>query len=238
MKKSAYLLFLLVQISGSVSYAFDDLREVWNVDILYHYARTERSTLINSNIFQSRQGAMLQFEYEDQIDLFWRWYLGGDLTFAVYEAAASRSFSPREHMPWQLFLGTGFQLGPLKTFELFFGAGGSSETTFEPAGTNNFSLKQGISARVHAGVTWRFLGSIGSSSKLIARYSFPITSIDENGNPMSYRGIIDASLRIRGKYDSLMSFMAGVRFEDYRYSDQSVVYFTTRIYGGIGFHFK
>ncbi len=221
----------------SPSQAFDDLREAWNLDFLYHYSRIERSTLFNADSFQSRQGGMLQFEYEDQIDLFWRWYVGGDVAYAVHEAAASRSFSPRDQIPWQLYIGTGFQFGALKSWEVFLGLGGSSEHYFVADGTNSFSFESDISARAHLGFSWRFLSITGATSKLLFRYSMPVTTVDQEGTPLSYKGILDGTIRLRGRYDSLMSFYAGVRFEDYQLSNESVSYFTTRVYAGIGLHF-
>lgn len=218
--------------------AFDDLREVWNVDFMYHYSRIERATLLNADSFQSRQGGMIQFEYEDQIDLFWRWYFGGDVTFAIHEAAASRSFSPREQIPWQLFVGTGFQVGTLKSLEFFFGVGGASEHYFITNGVNSFSFENTISARAHLGFSWRFLSITGGTAKLLFRYSTPFTEVDHNGTPLTYAGILDGSIRLRGRYDSFMSLYAGVRFEDYQVSDESVTYFTTRVYAGLGFHWK
>jgi hypothetical protein len=220
------------------SKAFDDLRGVWTVDFLYHYARIERSTLLNADSFQSRQGGMIQFEYEDQIDLFWRWYIGGDFTYAIHEAAASRTFSPREQIPWQLYMGTGFQLGALKSFEGFFGFGGSSEHYFLSNGVNSFSFESDVSARIHAGFSWRFLSVTGATAKLLFRYSYPVTEVDHDGTSMRYRGILDGNIRLRGRYDSLMSLYAGVRFEDYQVADESVVYFTTRVYAGLGFQFR
>ena len=232
--KTIVLLFLI----PLQAHSFDDLREVWNVDVLYHYARIERATLLNADSFQSRQGGMIQVEYEDQIDLFWRWYAGGDFTFAIYEAAASRSFSPREQIPFQVYLGTGFQLGSLKSFEGFFGLGVSNEHFFISNGVNSFAFENKLSARAHLGFSWRFLSITGASAKLKFRYAMPITQVDHNGTNLSFRGILDGSIRLRGRYDSLMSVYAGVRFEDYQVSDESVAYFTTRVYAGFGLHFK
>lgn len=218
--------------------AFDDLRKAWTVDVMYHYARIERATLFNADSFQSRQGAMIQVEYDEPIDLFWRWYAGGDLTYAIYEAAASRFFSPRDQMPWQIYLGTGFQLGALKSFEAFFGLGASSESYFINNGVNSFSFEQDISARAHLGFSWRFLSIVGSSAKLMFRYSLPVTTVDHNGTDLSYRGILDGSIRLRGRYDSTFSLNAGIRFEDFQVADESVSYFSTRVYAGIGLHFQ
>lgn len=222
---------------AQVSQAFDDLREVWNLDLLYHYSRIERSTLLQTDNFQSRQGAMLQFEYEDQIDLFWRWYFGGDVTFARYEAAPTAIFSPRNQYPAQVYLGTGFQLGDLKSFEIFGGLGGSTEHYFTLTGPNQFEFRNKYSLRGHVGFSWRFLSITGASAKFLFRYSLPLTTVDHNGTPLSYRGILDGTLRLRGNYDSLMSLYAGIRFEDYQTSNESITYFTSRIYAGLGLHF-
>lgn len=181
---------------------------------------------------------MIQFEYEDEIDLFWRWYAGGDVTFAIYEVSASTSFTPREQIPWQLFLGTGFQLGDLKSVEIFFGLGGSSETYFVATGVNQFDFKQTASARAHLGLSWRFLSITGASSKVSFRYSLPVTTVSHNGSDMAYRGILDGTIRLRHRYDSSFSFYAGIRFEDYKISNDSVTYFTSRVYAGLGLHFK
>lgn len=230
--------FVLLTLYPATLLAFDDLREVITVDFLYHYARMERSTLINTDNFQSRQGGMLQFEYEDQIDLFWRWYVGGDMTYAVFESASSRSFSPRHQLPWQVYVGTGFQLGALKSFEALIGVGASSEYYFINNGVNSFSLDSTMSGRGHIGFSWRFLSITGASAKLFFRYSTPFTQVKHGSSPMTYKGILDGSIRLRGRYDSLVSLLAGVRFEDYQIADASVTYFTTRIYAGIGFQFR
>ncbi len=217
--------------------AFDDLKQAWNVDLLYHYSRMERATLLQTDNIQSRQGIMLQFEYEDQIDLFWRWYFGGDFTFARYEAAPTVIFSPQEQFPAQIYLGTGFQLGALKSFEIFFGLGGATEHYLTLTGPNTFDFKNEYSARAHLGFSWRFLSITGATAKLLARYSLPVTEVDHSGTSLSYRGILDGTLRIRGSYDSLFSLYGGVRFEDYRTSNQGITYFITRIYAGFGLHF-
>ncbi len=230
------LLLALLFISISAQ-AFDDLRQVWNVDLLYHYARLERSTLTQSDNFQSRQGVMLQWEYEDQLNLFWRWYIGGDLTFAQFESAPRVTFSPRQQLPAQIYLGTGWQLGTLKSFEIFGGLGGSTEHYFIANGTNNFDFTQSYSLRGHLGFSWRFLSITESSAKLLVRYSLPVTPVEHNGDFLSYRGILDGTLRLRSDYDSLLSLYAGVRFEDYRTNDGTITYFTTRIYAGLGLHF-
>jgi len=238
MKNYALSTLVLILVLAPKAQAFDDLREVWTFDFLYHYSRIERATLFNADSFQSRQGGMIQFEYEDQIDLFWRWYFGGDVAFALHEAAASRSFSPREQIPYQFYLGTGFQMGALKSFEGFFGLGGASEHYFVSNGVNSFDFRNTISGRAHMGFSWRFLSITGATAKLQFRYSLPFTKVDHNGTDMSYRGILDGTIRLRGRYDSLMSLYAGIRFEDYQVSDESVTYFTTRVYAGLGFQFR
>lgn len=237
MKQFTFTTLVLLLLIPQSAFSFDDLDSNWTLDLLYHYSRMERSTLINTDNFLSRQGAMLQFEYEEQIDIFWRWYTGGDLTFARYEAAATTSFTPREQFPWQLFIGTGFQLGALKTFEAFFGLGGSSEHFFIPTGTNRFTFYQKMSARAHLGFSWRFLSIIGSTANLSFRYSTPITRVNHNGISLSYAGILDSTLRLRGRYDSSWSLYGGARFEDYQTSNNSVSYFTSRLYAGLGLHF-
>ena len=95
-----------------------------------------------------------------------------------------------------------------------------------------------MSARAHLGFSWRFLSITGATAKLLFRYSTPITSVDHDGTDLTYKGILDGTIRLRGRYDSFMSFYAGVRFEDYQVADESVTYFTTRVYAGLGFHFK
>lgn len=217
--------------------SFDDLQNQWTLDVLYHYTRLERTTLFQTDSFLSRQGAMLQFEYEEQIDIFWRWYLGGDLTYAVYEASATTNFSPRNRYPWQVFIGTGFQIGTLKNFEAFFGIGGSSEHFFLADGTGNFDFQQKMSARAHLGFSWRFLSIVGSSARFLFRYSLPLTTIDHSGTPLTYAGILDGTLRFRSRYDSSWSLYGGIRFEDYKTTTESVSYFTSRVYAGLGFHF-
>ncbi|MEM7647465.1 MAG: hypothetical protein AAF203_11185 [Pseudomonadota bacterium] len=230
-------LVLLVVLCGSPAQAFDDLQHQWTLDILYHYTRIERSTLFNTDSFLSRQGAMLQFEYEEQIDLFWRWYAGGDLTFARYESSANTSFSPRDRFPWQLYIGTGFQLGTLKNFEILFGLGGSSEHFFLADGSGAFNFEQKISARGHLGFSWRFLSVVGSSARFFFRYSAPLTSLDHGGTPLQYAGMLDGTLRFRSRYDSSWSLYGGIRFEDYNTTTESVTYFTSRVYAGLGLHF-
>ena len=136
MRLRLFQTFILLLIGfPRLSMAFDDLSKQWTVDLLFHYARTERSTLVNSENFLSRQGAMLQMRYENPIDLFWNWYIGGDISFTRYEASSSVTVTPAERNPWQLYLGTAFQLGTRKNFEIFFGAGGSSWGT--DRGNNN-----------------------------------------------------------------------------------------------------
>lgn len=229
--------FILLIFTPQSSFAFDDLESQWTLDILYHYTRIERSTLVNTDNFLSRQGGMLQFEYEQQIDIFWRWYIGGDVAAAVYEAAAQTRVDPEFQWPWQLYVGTGFQLGALKTFEIFFGAGGSSEHFFISTNTNQYNFYQKMSARAHLGFSWRFLSIIGSSATLLFKYSTPITTVNHNGEPLAYAGVLDGTLRLRGRYDSSWSLYGGVRFEDYKTSNRSVTYFTSRIFAGLGFHF-
>lgn len=231
------ILFLLLS-SPLVTHGFDDTLNKWNIDLLYHYTRIDRSTLVQTHNFQSRQGGMLQFEYEDEIDLFWRWYLGGDITYAIYEASATTNFSPNDRMPWQLFIGTGFQLGALKSFEVFFGLGGSSEHYFTATGVNQFEFKQTASLRGHLGFSWRFLSITAASAELLFRYSLPLTQVNHDGSEMSYSGILDGSIRLRPRYDSSYSFYAGIRFEDYKVANDSVTYFTSRVYAGLGLHFK
>ncbi len=231
-------LLILLLCFGQQSQAFDDLKNVWNFDLLYHYARIERTTLLQTDNFQSRQGVMLQFQYEDQIDLFWRWYFGGDVTFARYEAASTVSFTPRNQIPAQLYLGTGLQLGDLKSFEIFGGLGGSTEHYFNLVGPNQFEFESTYALRAHLGFSWRFLSITSASAKLLFRYSLPVTPVEHNGADITYRGILDGSMRLRGRYDSLLSLYGGIRFEDYQTSNQSLTYFTSRIYAGVGFHFR
>jgi hypothetical protein len=234
-KRVASTLVLLFVFTNN-AYAFDDLQSRFNLDVLYHYSRIERTTLFNTDSFLSRQGAMLQFEYEDHLDLFWRWYIGGDLTWAQYEAAANTTFNPHQQLPWQLYIGNGFQFGTLKNFEMFFGLGGSSEHFFI-ATANGYNFYQKMSARAHIGMSWRFLSVVGSSATLLFRYSRPVTPVNHNGVDLDYAGILDANLRLRGQYDSGLSLYGGIRFEDYKTSNQSISYFTSRLYAGVGLHF-
>ncbi|MCB0379096.1 MAG: hypothetical protein KDD33_11445 [Bdellovibrionales bacterium] len=235
--KLRFFLFFIL-IFPVRSFAFDDLQEYWNIDLLYSYSRIERSSLFQTENFQSRQGVMLQLEYEDQISLFSRWYVGGDLSANFYEAAASVSFSPRALFPAQVYAGLGFQMGDLKAWEIFFGAGPSTEIFILSSGSNNYNMETGYSLRVHGGFSWRFLSITGSSSQLLVRYSYPVTPVNQNGVSLSFRGILDGSIRLRGRYDSLLSLLAGVRFEDYSFADESVTFFSTRVYAGVGFHFN
>lgn len=233
-----FCIFLMGLFLPIVASGFDDTINRFNLDLLYHYSRIERSTLVQTHNFQSRQGGMLQFEYEDEIDLFWRWYVGGDFTFARYEASATTQFSPQERMPWQAYIGTGFQIGALKSWEIFFGAGGSSEHYFVGTGVNQFDFRQTASLRGHLGLSWRFLSMTGASAKLLFRYSLPLTQVNHNGAEMTYRGILDGNIRLRHRYDSSFSFYGGIRFEDYKLMDESITYFTSRVYAGLGLHFQ
>ena len=230
-------ILLFVGLPSSVL-AFDDLSNQWTVDLLFHYARTERATLLTSENFLSRQGAMLQLRYEDPIDLFWHWYIGGDISFARYEASASISVHPEDRNPWQLYVGTGWQLGAMKNFEIFLGAGGSSEHYMRAESATSYSFEQTNSLRGHLGFYWRFLSIIGSSAELSFKYSYPITTVRHGDTgAMEYAGILDGNLRLRPYYNSTLSLYGGVRFEDYKTAAQGITYFTSRIYAGLGIHF-
>lgn len=236
MKLAWYTTFVLLLLVPFSVFAFDDLDHDTTIDIMYHYTRIERSTLLTTENFLSRQGAMLQWEYEEPINLFWRWYTGGDLTFARYEAAATTRFSPRDQFPWQVYIGSGLQLGALKSIEVFAGLGGSSEHFFI-SNASGFTFYQKMSARAHLGFSWRFLSIVGSTAKLLFRYSIPVTAVNHNGADLTYAGVVDATLRLRGRYDSGWSLYGGIRFEDYKTFNDSVSYFSSRLYAGLGLHF-
>ncbi|MCJ8277839.1 MAG: hypothetical protein MJK18_13435, partial [Bdellovibrionales bacterium] len=186
----------------------------------------------------SRQGAMIQFENEEPIHLFWRWYWGGDLTFARYEASGSVLVTPIDRMPWQLYAGTGWQFGARKNFEVYIGAGASSEFYMRSEGTNQYSFEQTNSLRAHLGFYWRFLSIIGSSAVLNFRYSRPVTTVEHGSSgDLEYAGVLDGTLRLRPYYDSTLSLYGGIRFEDYNTEGDAITYFTTRLYAGVGIHF-
>ena len=232
-----FALFLTLSFSPTL-WAFDDLSNQWTVDLLYHYSRTERATLLTSENILSRQGGMLQFEYEDSFDLFWSWYIGGDFTFANYEASASTTVTPAQRSPWQLYTGTSFQIGARKNFEIFFGLGGSSEHFLRAESATRYSFEQKNSLRGHLGFHWRFLSVIGSSAKLTFKYSTPLMTVQhDTAGDLKYAGILDGTLRLRPYYDSTLSLYGGVRFEDYNTASGSITYFTSRLYAGIGIHF-
>ena len=228
--------FILLTLFCQSSLALDDLKTNWNVDLMYHYGRIERATTIVADNFISRQYSMLQLEYTEKADLFWRWYIGGDASYALYEAAGSRSLNARENLPWQLYAGLAFQMGALRNFELFFGAGASTEFYLQATGNNQFRFQDSISARPHLGFRWRFISLVGATATFGARYMIPVTTVDHEGTDLTYKGIVDGTLRLRFHYDSAWSLYGGIRFEDYETIDKSVTYFTTRIYAGIGIH--
>ena len=228
--------FILIICFSNKGLALDDLKTNWNFDLLYHYSRIERATTLLTDSFLSRQVAMLQVEYSEQFDLFWRWYIGGDMTYALYEAAGTRSLDARENLPWQYYAGLAFQLGALKNIEVYFGMGNSTEHYLQAIGNNQFRFKEKISFRPHLGFRWRFISLVGSTATFGARYMIPITTISHDGTNLTYKGNLDGTLRLRFHYDSSWSLYGGIRFEDYETVDKSITYFTTRIYAGVGIH--
>lgn len=228
--------FILLLCFCQNSHALDDLKTNWTFDLLYHYSRIERATTILTDSFLSRQVAMLQFEYSEHFGLFSRWYAGGDLTYALYEAAGTRSLNARENLPWQYYAGLAFQMGALKNFEVYFGIGNSTENYLQATGSNQFRFKEKISFRPHLGFHWRFISLVGSTATFGARYMIPITTVSHDGIDLVYKGVLDGTLRLRFHYDSMWSLYGGIRFEDYETVDKSITYFTTRIYAGIGIH--
>jgi len=217
--------------------AFDDLEPHWTLDLSYHYARVERSTNFSNINFLSRSGAMLQFEYTESFSLFWRYYLGGDFAVSSFEAPGSNTIRPREIFPWQSYGGLAAQLGSLKNLEFFVGAGTSTEYYQRLSGVQTYTMDQTYSLRAHLGLTYRLISIVGSTARLMLRYSLPITRVEHFDEALSYKGILDGTLRIRPRYDSTFSFYSGIRFEDYATADESITYFSTRIHAGVGVHF-
>lgn len=228
---------LLIFMAPKSLLAFDAMDTQWSFDFMYHYSRIERATTTTNVNFLSRGGGMLQFEYTDNVNLFWRYYLGGDVAFAQLEAPGYVQIDPRQIVPWQGYGGIAFQVGELKSLELFLGAGFANEFYQELTGVDTYDIESANSIRVHAGFSYRFLSVIGNSATIMAKYSIPVTTITQGSEAFRWAGILDGTLRLRFAFDSNWSIYGGIRFEDYETVSKSLTYFTTRIYAGIGVNF-
>jgi hypothetical protein len=179
----------------------------------------------------------LAFDYTQPINLFWDWYVKGEVGYSIYEAASLTSLRSPEVIPWQLMTGFNMQFGQMKNWQVSLGIGGSSEHYASLVGTSSYELKSLISGRAHIGMNYRFLSMVGMSSIVSLRYFYPFTPVKHDSLDITYRGILDANLRMMFPYDSWWSLFGGFRLEDYKTSDGSVTYFATKIYFGAGIHF-
>lgn len=135
-------------------------------------------------------------------------------------------------------MGCGSQWGKARNIELSMGIGVSTEQRANLVAFESFEQVQEHSLRAHIGFSYRFLSLVGTSGKLQLRYFYPFTIIDSGEMIYRFRGILDGKLRLQFRYKSKWNLFLGARFEDFTTNEQSVTYFTTRVYGGLGWQFK
>lgn len=229
------LIFLHTALAHGLS--IDDLQSGFDLDLLFHYSRIERTTTTNNINFLSRTGGMLAVQFNQPLNLFTSFYVGGDVAYSLFEAPGSNQLDPTYYVPWQGFLGFAAQTGDSRDFEISGGVGFSTEYYQELIAFESYELKEKYTIRAHVGLSYRFLSMLGTNARIRVRYFYPLTKVDHGNNPLKYLGILDSTLRLKFTYRATWSLFGGIRFEDYQVADKSVTYFNTRIYAGFGFHF-